>query len=201
MITYQIRPATVDDVDTVIGLRTEAEVWLAAQGIDQWPPEFFDYARRVLRTSVRHGATWVVADGDGPVIGTVTLGGPDRAFWDAGDAIDTGMYLGKLIVARSHAGADVGTAVLNWVSARALWAGKRWVRLDCRRDNTALHRYYEGRGFVHVRTVVRPGRFSGALFQRPAGLLTPARASVVEVVPGAPRIGLGCDAPRHHSSV
>ena len=41
-------------------------------------------------------------------------------------------------------------------------------RIDVWTDNIGLHRYYENRGFKHVRTLDLADYPSGALFQRPA---------------------------------
>ncbi len=177
---FLVRPAGAGDVAAVLGLRVEAEEWLRARGIAQWTPDYDDYARQVLRAAVDAGTAWVVDDLG--VVATVSLNGPDLDFWDPVDGPDTGLYLGKMIVARSHAGRDIGAALMNWASLRAAAAGKVWLRLDCRRDNTRLHSYYEERGFTHVRTVVPAGRrtMSGALFQRPAGAVMPAKSVVAE---------------------
>lgn len=79
----------------------------------------------------------------------------------------------------------LGDAILNWASLRAAAAGKKWIRLDTRRDNTGLHRYYLRRGFEHVRTVFPPRwrTESGALFQRPAGSVTETPSVALEPVP------------------
>ncbi len=179
--TYPIRLATDADVDAIIGLRSEAETWLRRRGIQQWTDDYHDYAREVLRTSVAAGAAWVV-ETEGRVIATITVvDEADRDFWDPGDDLASALYLGKMIVARSHAGQQFGAAIMNWASRKAQAAGKRWVRLDVRRDNLRLHRYYQAHGWQHVRTVYPPRRRteSGTLFQRRAGHITPAR-SVVE---------------------
>jgi predicted N-acetyltransferase YhbS len=176
--TYRIRLAVDSDLDAVIGLRTEAEQWLRERGIAQWTSEFYAHSRGLLSESVAAGAAWVVEDG-GRVVATVTLNGPDMDFWTEADDLDSAQYLGKLIVARSHANRDLGDAIMNWASVRAEQDGKTWLRLDCRRDNTGLHRYYQLRGWIHVRTVAVEGRFSGALFQRPAGLIAFSRSTVV----------------------
>jgi GNAT superfamily N-acetyltransferase len=172
MTTYAFRPATADDLDAVIALRTEAEDWLRAAGIEQWTADYHDMARDVLRTAVERGVAWVVVDG-GTVVATVTLNGPDLDFWQPADAPDTGLYLSKMIVARGHAGRGLGAAILNWAAGRAGWAGKEWLRLECRRDNLLLHAYYQAHGFAHLRTVKPPHRRtqSGALFQRAAGTI------------------------------
>ena len=74
-------------------------------------------------------------------------------FWLGDPDVDDALYLGKMIVARSHAGRQLGDAIMNWAGEVAHHAGRRWLRLDCRRDNHGLHRYYKDRGFTHLRTV------------------------------------------------
>jgi hypothetical protein len=52
--------------------------------------------------------------------------------------------------------------------------GRRWLRLDCDRDNQRLRAYYEAQGFRHVRDVdglprqTRQGTRAASLYQRPA---------------------------------
>lgn len=184
---YPIRRARPDDLAAVLALRREAERWLADRRIVQWTPDYGEYAVGVLTAWVESGTAWVVED-DGQVVATVSaMRLPDLDFWgwlDAMDRIDA-LYLGKMIVARSYAGRGLGDAIMNWASQRAVEAGLSWLRIDVRRDNTRLHRYYEQRGFSHVRTWYRRGRRtkSGWLAQRPAGLRTDTAAVVVEPCP------------------
>src|SRR6266508_4917694 len=181
MRAYTVRPAADGDVDALIGLRTEAEKWLRDQAIRQWTDDYHDYARDVLRSAVEAGTAWVVED-DGLVVATISMNGPDPDFWDPEDEPDSALYLGKMIVARSHAGRDLGDALMNWASLRARGMGKRWMRIDVRRDTKRLHRYYLDRGWIYVRTVDPPRRRteSGTLFQRPAGTITPASTTLTE---------------------
>lgn len=172
---YLIRPAEEPDVLTMIGLRTEAEHWLADAGIRQWTPDYAGYGRAALRASVDDGVAWVVMDQDNDqVAATMSLSEneSDRSFWRRVPDVDVddALYLGKMIVARAYAGRRIGDQILNWATGQAAIAGKRWLRLDARRDNDRLHRYYLARGFVHVATLEPlPGQRteSGWLAQRP----------------------------------
>ncbi|UNS99237.1 GNAT family N-acetyltransferase [Streptomyces tubbatahanensis] len=171
MKTYPIRRATTDDLADVMELRHDAERWLASRGIRQWLPEWAERAYAKIRQGVEDGTTWLVYDGNTP-IATVSLGGPDLDFWNEDDDLASGLHFYKLITARSRAGAGLAEAVIDWVSRRAAAEGKKWVRLDCWRDNDGLKAYYRRIGFEHIRTEAREWRESGALFQRRAGLTT-----------------------------
>jgi len=186
-VIYTVRLAEDDDLPSLIALRTEAEAWLRAKGIQQWTDDYFDYARDVLADSVRRGAAWVV-ESDGQVVATVTLNGPDMDFWSPEDVTEPALYLGKMIVARSQAGRDLGGTIMNWASLEAASHGQRWLRIDVRRDNTALHHYYLARGFEHIRTV-RPAQRrteSGWLAQRRAGTLTDCPLTLTVSSPSSP---------------
>ncbi len=160
------------DIATLLDLRVEAESWLREAGIAQWTEDYADYAQRVLQGSVMERVAWIIDTFDGVPAGTVTLNGPDRDFWTPDDNPDDALYVMKMIVRREHSGQGLGDAILNWAGHQAKLAGRTWLRLDCRRDNQALHRYYLHRGFEHVRTVWPPPRRteSGALFQRRSGI-------------------------------
>ena len=182
--TYLIRPAMPDDLQAVLALRSEAEQWLAEVGIVQWTPDYGQYAVGVLTDWVRSGAAWVVDDGCRVVATVSAMNVPDLDFWGWADPVDRldAVYLGKMIVARSHAGLGLGDAILNWASLRAASAQVQWLRIDVRRDNLKLQGYYLSRGFAHVRTWHAPGRRteSGWMAQRPAGTVTPTPSEVHE---------------------
>lgn len=184
MSGYRIRPARTDDLPGILGLRQEAEQWMAAAGIRQWTPDYAEYAHDVFVGWVASGAAWVVDTDEGELAATVSVNTePDLDFWGwlparngEHDEIHAALYLGKMIVARKHAGRHLGEAILNWATRRARATGRTWIRLDVRRDNIALQRYYLDRGFRHVRTYHAPGRRteSGWLAQRHVQVVTDA---------------------------
>jgi ribosomal protein S18 acetylase RimI-like enzyme len=179
--TFVVRRACGDDIDLIVKLREEAEQWLAARGITQWTADYHDYARSVLKEFVDNGSAWVIED-HGEVVATLSIyDEPDADFWGWADDAHDALYLSKLIVSRSHAGRGLADAALNWASVRAHDAGKRWLRIDVRRDNTALHSYYMARGFEHVRTWHAPQRRteSGWLAQRAAGTVLPSTVALI----------------------
>lgn len=199
MTYYLIRRAVADDLDAVLALRREAEKWLAANDINQWTPDYADYANEVLADWVGSGNAWVVVDG-GQVVGTVSvMARPDLDFWGwmkRRDRFDA-LYLGKMIVKVSHRHRGIGDAIMNWASLRASAARVHSVRIDVRRDNARLQQYYLDRGFTHRVTWHEPKRRteSGWLAQRPAGSLTSTEAELVEVADSDGPAPAGCLGP------
>ncbi|MFG1755914.1 GNAT family N-acetyltransferase [Streptosporangium sandarakinum] len=165
-----VREATAEDVDAVVALRIESERWLHAAGIRQWTDR--ERGIRIIRDRIAVGGMYLVIDEDGTAIASLTLSGPDPDFWDSRDEPDSALYLYKLMITERYRGTGLGDELLDWACEQAEARGKRWLRLDCWRDNQGLQRYYLRRGFEHVRTMVVEGRDSGALFQRPATIRT-----------------------------
>lgn len=165
------RVATADDVNAVMELRSESEKWMAMAGIRQWVPMHAETSRELMRSTIADGQTWLF-EIDGVAAATVTLKDIDPDYWTPEECAESSLGVFKMITARRFAGRDLGGRVLDWCTDVARDQGKQWVRLDCRRDNTALHDYYRRQGFELVRIETRPRfsthtRFSGALFQRP----------------------------------
>ena len=162
-----VRPAAVEDLETVQSILAEASTWLASRGIAQWPTGFRkERSRRRIEQGIEQG-TVLLSFVQGEPVATITLDGwADPEFWDASDNAG---YVHRLAVRRSWAGRGIGEALLDWAGQRVAERGGRWLRLDCMRDNKRLHAYYRRLGFEHVRDVELGHRISGSLFQRPAG--------------------------------
>jgi hypothetical protein len=168
-----IARAGLDDIPDVLGLLNGAADWLHSRGIDQWPHEF---TAEHVRQPIVCAEVWLVRDEDGKPAGTVRLSPEaDPDFWAPDEAAESALYLSGLAIAREHAG--LGALMLRWAAdftGRISW---QRLRLDARRDNAGLHRYYTDRGWRYLRTVDMPGRFSGALFEIDARPDLAARAA------------------------
>jgi len=163
MSDLRIRAARPDELEVVEALLIEASEWLASRGIDQWqyPPH-----RDRIVNAIGRGECFLAFRGDQPV-GTIQVDDyADPEFWKEDDRPDAALYVHRMAVSRSSAGAGIGTVLLDWAAERAATAGRSLIRLDAWKDNTALHHYYQRQGFYLVRIVDLPHRRLGALFQR-----------------------------------
>jgi hypothetical protein len=167
--------ATTEDIETVAELWVEAASWLRDRGYDQWQYPVKTYN---IELAVANGSCWLIREGD-EVSGTVTLDeNADESLWWPEDDPTNALYLHRLVVRRKAKARNLGIAIVDWASLRALQATKRWLRLDAWTSNQDLHRYYTAIGFQWVRTVEGPDIPSGALFQRPAGQLVNPRSTI-----------------------
>jgi GNAT superfamily N-acetyltransferase len=136
-----VRIATVEDVETVGGLMDEATAWVNGLGHEQWPRPF---PRDQLAAAVGRGEVFV-AEEDGDPIATVTVLTADPVYW--GERPPDALYIHKLVVRRDRAGRGLGADIVAWVDARAAESGRRFLRLDCLRDDPGIRAYYERLGF------------------------------------------------------
>ncbi|MFI0241997.1 GNAT family N-acetyltransferase [Streptomyces sp. NPDC016845] len=164
-----IRTATPHDLSKLLAFRKEAAAWLSRLGTDQWQRP---YPAEKLSATIQAGTVFMVMDGD-DTAATITLTPEAEAgLWSEQELAEPSLYINKLTVARTHAGANLGMRLLDWAGNRAFQSEYKWLRLDAWTTNRALQEYYIRAGFEHVRTVsegeaVNGGpRVSGWLAQR-----------------------------------
>jgi GNAT superfamily N-acetyltransferase len=160
-----IERATAAELPEVLQLLNDAAAWLHSRGLDQWPDGFS--AVRISPMVARQ-EVWLARENGRPV-GTVTLSAEaDPDFWTAAESRQPALYVSKLAISRTDAGAGLGALLLRWAVDYAARLGCDWARLDAWLTNEDLHAYYRRRGWEQVRLVDLPHRRSGALFERPA---------------------------------
>jgi predicted N-acetyltransferase YhbS len=117
--------------------------------------------------------------------GTITYrdkGNPH--LWTEGERSENAVCVSRLIVSRQHASRGIGAALIDWsgMRGRNRWRAD-WIRVDVWTTNLALHAYYKGQGFEHLRTLefADPWDYpSAALFQKPTADIDMARAAWFE---------------------
>ncbi len=169
----ELRQATESHSNVIIGLIDEAAAWLRGRDTDQWAepwPSEEDRRDRIVR-ALAAGRTWIVWDGDLPVA-TLTAEPHDNQHdgpvWPEEAERDLAVYVGRLVVSRSHSGRGLGARLLDWagLSARHTYRA-RWIRVDVWTTNKALHGYYRRQGFEFCGYSEKAGEYpSAALFQK-----------------------------------
>lgn len=178
MTKLRIRHAKECDLPRLLDLYEAAQCWIRSRGSDQWAGNTREKMLPRFRESIARGECYVAEDGDGRLVGTVTVDEyADPEFWTTGDEPESALYVHRMIVDRSLAGQDIGGALLDWAADLAVARGRKWLRLDAWRTNRPLHAYYKKQGFTPVRIVELPHRGSGALFQRAVDQDTSARTT------------------------
>lgn len=160
------RARTTDDIAVVAEMWKRSADWLRNHGSDQWqyPVKMYN-----IESAVTAGNCWL-AQRSNSIIGTITVDtNAEPQLWPSEDHPDDALYIHRMVIEETERGEEIGSAMLDWTGERAINSGRHWIRLDAWRSNTALHKYYETRGFELVRVVADPSG-SGACFQRPAAL-------------------------------
>ncbi len=161
----RLRQAEARDVLGIWELRRQLEEWLQVHGIDQWPHG--SLPQSVVAADVNRGLWYVVPGPAGTVLAALRLHTEDPDFWP--ESPPQSVFVHGLMVARNHAGADVGRHLLEWAAHRGRELGARWLRLDCAADNERLKTYYAGLEFepVRVQSVTDTRGFEVLLMRRP----------------------------------
>jgi predicted N-acetyltransferase YhbS len=188
--TLSIRPAAMDDMNTIISLINQVAEWLGTKGTDQWANPWPTVAARDARVSrnIRGGSTWIAED-DGEPVATITYRETgNQKLWTAEERRTPAVYLSRLIVNRKREGDHIGEALIDWAGYRALQGWKaQCIRIDVWTTNFALHDYYEKRGFRFLRICKTTGPLiypSAALFEKPTAEVNEAAAARFTEVAG-----------------
>jgi GNAT superfamily N-acetyltransferase len=179
----------MQDMSAIIGLIGSAARWLQKEKkTDQWArpwPNEKDRNTRIARGIVGR-STWMVEDNEGGLVATITCRDKGNShLWTQDERGEKAVYVSRLIVSREHAGRGIGAALIDWsgMRGRERWMAD-WIRIDVWTTNLALHNYYKGRGFEHLRTLQFPDPWdypSAALFQKPTTAIDMAHTAWFEV--------------------
>jgi ribosomal protein S18 acetylase RimI-like enzyme len=171
---YRVRLADAGDLPAIYDLIGSAAAWLQKhKNTDQWARPWPDKPARDTRVEkgIADGLTWMVEDAEGTAAATVTCRahGNDM-LWTRQEQDEPAAYVSRLIVSRQQAGLGIGAALIDWAGLLGMdrWQAK-WIRVDVWTTNLALHRYYKGQGFEHLRTLQFENYWdypSAALFQK-----------------------------------
>lgn len=154
MERYEFTPASIGDVDAVIGLIKGRIEWFQRRGIRQWQQETYlaEYPREYFEKCAARSGLYVMKDGD-RVCGCMVISDHDPV-WDTDP---TAVYFHNLATDPAYPG--IGRRIMTLSEQVAVRLGKKVARLDCQGDNMRLNRFYEELGYEFVETFHNCGYF------------------------------------------
>jgi GNAT superfamily N-acetyltransferase len=164
MTGVEVVTASSGDQDAVVAILRAASAAGAGARASTWGREFPDVIR-----DLPDGLVYL-ARLDGRPVATFVLRWSDERVWGPDDG-EAG-YLHRLATHPDVAGRGLGAQLIAAAAGLTRERGRRWLRLDCDRDNGRLRAYYEGLGFAHAGDVdclprtTRPGYRAASRYQR-----------------------------------
>jgi ribosomal protein S18 acetylase RimI-like enzyme len=163
MVEIDVISASADDQDAVLGILRSAGA-RSGHRAGMWGSEFPDVIRDLPAGLV------YLARLEGRPVATFVLRWSDELVWGPDDG--QAGYLHRLATHPDVAGRRIGAQLITAAADLTRERGRRWLRLDCDRDNQRLRAYYEALGFTHAGDVTglprstRPGYRSASRYQR-----------------------------------
>jgi len=160
-----IRPGGPGDAKAVLDLFDEAVAWLVARGqTGRWGTEPFSaFERRIERVREWAGGEGLrIAEISGVPVGALVLG--SRPPW-VEPAASPELYVEALVTSRSHAGQDIGAALIRRAVAETRAAALTLLRVDCWAGAPPLVAWYERQGFTRSGSFDVDG-WQGQVFSR-----------------------------------
>lgn len=142
---HTFRLAEPSDIDAVFQLYKKRIQWMDEKGIRQWNVTgYLDaYPIDYYRTQQSLGKLYVLEE-NSTIIGAVVLLQEDDRWREESNV--PAFYIHNLVADTEARGG--GKEILLEVERIARQRGKRFIRLDCARDNGFLNTYYSSLGYV-----------------------------------------------------
>jgi GNAT superfamily N-acetyltransferase len=141
-VTFEIRPATLNDLEVASSILIEAAIWLAQTGEMRWRPEQF--SPDLLEPLVHSSELFLAFRGD-EAVGTMYLQLEDQVFW-SDVPMGESLFIHKLAVGLEARGTGVSQALIEFAKLEVQCRGRKFLRLDCR-NNPKIRALYENAGF------------------------------------------------------
>lgn len=145
MSTILVRQAGLEDRKIVSDILSEAALWFKQQNMTLWREE--ELSVRVISPDIELGLFYIAFYEDSAA-GVVKYQTEDLVFWSDIPHQDSA-FIHRLAVRRSFAGGSISKVLIKWAINRSRQLGKRYLRLDCDAEGSALRLVHEKFGFRH----------------------------------------------------
>ena len=159
---YLFRKANENEVESVFGMVLGRMAWMDDYGIKQWNVTGYvdRFPLEYYRQKQREGRLYVLVT---PADCIVCVGVLVEEDFRWGDDKAPALYLHNFASDSSEKGC--GSIFLQEAENMAKAMGKKYMRLDCARDNSFLNGYYSSRGYSLAGECVH-GLYEGYLRQK-----------------------------------
>jgi N-acetylglutamate synthase-like GNAT family acetyltransferase len=145
-----------NDLPTILRLLKEAALWLKLKNINYWqvwinpPDKYINW----IKTGFERKEFYLVKQGES-TIGCFKLSMNDEVFWGKQDS--PAYYIHSFTIDRKLNGQNLGIKVMQNIENKCRESGKKYLRLDCSSNVSALKQYYENFGFYAVGETIVQG--------------------------------------------
>ena len=163
MLGIKVREATQADLHSLKEIINDAVKFKVSKNDAVWGTE--PWTTSEVAEALGFGNTNIVSCND-KIIGCVDLIWDDSYNW--GDELGSdGLagYIHRLAIVSQFRGRSLGQEIIKWVEDETRARHRKYVRLDCRKNNHSLCAYYEKCGFRRI-TVSNPRSQTSAYFQK-----------------------------------
>lgn len=147
---FEIKRATLADMQTVWKIIKKDSNWLAEQDLNHWAKYYTEemIGKMITRKEVYLGLR------DNEPISTITLDSKAPKYYAGAEYSkrftnpdDPAIYVTAAAVLPNEHKKGFASRLLQFVERRARQKGAKWMRLDCRAEVPGLAAFYEKRGF------------------------------------------------------
>lgn len=140
-----IELAKKEDIESIVAILKERCNWLKENNIDQWGDYYYSekYNANYFNEVMQLHKLYVVKQNN-EVIGIFLLKDTDKTYWDNDDSA---YYIHHLATKIGYSG--LGKQIIEFIEKLAKLDSKKYIRLDCKKNNDGLNQYYQKQGFIY----------------------------------------------------
>ncbi len=146
-----IKLAETKDIVSIMNILEERCNWFKENGIDQWSNNYLKKYNEYYFNDVMKNHKLYVVKEENNVIGVFLLKESDKEYWYNDDSA---YYIHHLATKIGSTG--LGTKIIEFIEKIAKENSKKYIRLDCKKSNNELNKYYENHGFKYRGSKEKP---------------------------------------------
>ena len=139
-----IKLAETKDIVAIMNILEERCTWFKENGIDQWANNYLGRYNKDYFNDVMKNHKLYVVKQENKVIGVFLLKEDDKTYWNNDDSA---YYIHHLATKIGYTG--IGTKIIEFIEKLAKENSKKYIRLDCKKNNNELNKYYQNQGFKY----------------------------------------------------